>query len=782
MTYHQFMNWVEDDHGDVTVRVVIADSYDDLFVDISESTEFNALIINETSEKLSNNAIINHELKFSINEALIDKDDEEVVALIKSAENIDNSIFIGILLDGVVLFQGIIEQKIEAEDLNWSGEHYSSDISPLRHLKFTAKTYNSAVIETFTMNDLINGNTEKSCPGIDTTWETANVKDRQGYFHISDDLDRRVCVDSLVNLNDLLRKLADNLESAIFENGYGSLSIRFNRAQITGNWHPTRWNLDIRNTLWGLQSRYLLWEWNELFQYRSPVFKRYREDYVNIYLDPDGKPETIVEDEYGLPDDESTKVWYKSSPWISYRKVKELDNELSQKVAEQNIISKIDNFLEYIQRIAQELGMFAKIFIDTENTLQITFINRSESLGVDISIKSADKATIKPTKDTINEYALKTNSFYWAEEGFDLYTSFQRENNLQLFKLDLVKNLNDGINDLTLFSISPTVRYIPRGRENGQSLQNCFLPHNHVFYNGSTKKSGLTQDGINYSDAIGQHSAIYLCVENYETHEDSEFSPDFYWTPAAAVSFKVNTKDYYFTKFNDLYKFFYKYDIEFMMYEYNLVMPWFYAGKIGESIDWQALAIFNRVELDDAIWSIVEVKRDYSNKNTTIVLQSQTRFSYNNSYVGEFEEVNGIPGEADSTLPDYLSPGLSYSEDITPYDLVILNESGEYERALPIASHYHKIAGIAIFNNENVFESIKKDGLIYSDLFADEVINTRVHLRLTESGNNWTTSPLTEKTIESEVVAEDMILCIGKYVAYKTIEINNSFRPRFVIE
>jgi hypothetical protein len=781
MTYHQFIKWREDSHGLVIARVVISDSYDSLFADLIDSTECNILIIDDIVKSLKDDSggIEKRELRFSINEALVEKSEKDIVTFIKTVENLDVNIFISVFIDtgdipvGTdILFSGTIQHIYEGEDLQWSGAKYESEISAVRLLKFTAKTYDESVINSFSMNDLIKGNEALFVTGIDSTWETANVKDRQGYFYNAEPTVKRVCVDSIVNLNDLLRKLADNLEQSISDSGLGTIQVEYDDSIIPPNFHPARWKLRYPIMEGVPISRYVAYDPREEFLTRS--YRCYTPDKFQLHINPDGKPGTITEDSIGLPNDEDTINYYTQSPWITYRRVKALDNELNPALAKEHRFDKISNFYTFIIRLAAELGMMARIYWSNGNTLRIGFISVNTDAGEAIELSTAVKGNIKITSNDMDKKDYQSVAFYKAEEGYEIYQRDDTEqNNLEGI---LKSNPSGNVNSAILLTISPTIAYfyashfelLPGETED----HHVKIPHNHVFYNGSEKIISRA------THAIGLHSAIYMCVPNFESHEFSSLSPDYYWTPAGKITFTLNGDEQQFDEMIQYLDYLQSFNKKYQLTEYNLDIPHFFCGRKDGIISWKNIELLNTLELDGAEWKIVEVKHSLKNIQTSIVLQNISKFSFNNSFVGDIAELSEMIQIPTSFFPLLTtSPLYPLGEGILPFDLISLKDDGTYERTLPTTDHYHRIEGIAIINEDGLLTDVRKSGVIFSNDFADLTINTLVFLQLTETGNNWNATPIEVATDIGELHI-DLFVIVGKYVGYKTIELNANFQPR----
>ena len=231
---------------------------------------------------------------------------------------------------------------------------------------------------------------------------------------------------------------------------------------------------------------------------------------------------------------------------------------------------------------------------------------------------------------------------------------------------------------------------------------------------------------------------------------------------------------------SDYVNFVKSYDLEFNLYEYNLDIPFFYFTKNHDNqIDWRDVSLFNRIVLDGVEWIIVDIKWNFKELKHSLTLQSKDKFNFIKD-VDSIDEKRGAIGDSLSDTQSQSSTiniGGNLENGVQNYDLVSITEIGTYERTLPTTDHYHRVDGIAILDENSNLLRIQKTGTFFSNDFPDLPLNTQIHLRATESGNNWNSSRLTSKNED-----EELILNVGKYVGYKTIEINTGFEPRYIIK
>lgn len=780
MTYHQFIKWHEDDHGAVEARVVIANSYDELFVGLSESVEISGLSFDEFGKSAHKDigCIEATSISFTLDESKVDNDSIVAKNLLLSASL--NSVYLAVFiateetpLSTDALFRGVVDKRIETEDLLWHGGYYDDNPTPIRIFKMTATPYEVAVINQIKLADLIFGNDDENVSGIDTAWEEVNVKSRQGYYY-SDTKKRRTVHPDLVNLNDLIRKLSDNLQTTLFDNGLGDFDIRYDISEIPNSWHPARFALqpDVDNP--SIKS-YIV---------REPISSSTRggtsvlaydvflNDKMTVFLNPDNKP-VVAETTIGLPSNPETVDYYTKSLWINYRMVKPLDDEPNPKLAQDFRIDKYENLFEFLDDLAKLFGMYIRLYWGDNNDLRIKFVGREDNDQTKLlTLKTAAKADLKPTSKSVesNQERYNSRSWYNSLEGPDLYYRDFEGNLVKSDRLD-----SSPVKDL-IFSIAPTVSASPKSSL--FKLTKIYMPHNVQVESVNGGIVGGTEDKL--TKTLGLHNALYLCANSGMSHADFIYSPAYYWVPAGAITSKVDGVDKTFYSMSDYVNFVKSYDLEFNLYEYNLDIPFFYFTKNHDNqIDWRDVSLFNRIVLDGVEWIIVDIKWNFKELKHSLTLQSKDKFNFIKD-VDSIDEKRGAIGDSLSDTQSQSSTiniGGNLENGVQNYDLVSITEIGTYERTLPTTDHYHRVDGIAILDENSNLLRIQKTGTFFSNDFPDLPLNTQIHLRATESGNNWNSSRLTSKNED-----EELILNVGKYVGYKTIEINTGFEPRYIIK
>lgn len=776
-TYHQILTWKEEDHGRVTATVVISDDYDEMYGDLTgKSTGISCIIIDKVSKSIKDlsGGAEQRELKMIIDEALSNPQDAQAISFIKSAENVSNIIFVALFIDTALddidpssmIFNGVLQSNIEADDLLWHDNHFGKDINPKRRLKLTAKPYDMSVLAKFSMYDLIYGNDAQNVPGIDSTWEEENVRNRIGGFKKTDGATTRgLYINSLVNLNDLLRKLADNLETAISNNNLGDINIKYSSSKVTGKWHHAKWNFEKYKTF---LSRYV----QSPYRTNSSSFRVLKNATNELYINPDGKPENFDLDDEGKHNNVDTYLWLKRSPWVSYRRIKYYDGPLAEPSAEQwkefRYSSICKDFPTFITQIASELGMFVKFYWLAGNTLNIKFYERNISNFKVVKIKSATKAVIQPTSSNLERLkntADKLNvANYYAVEGADVYVYDNADDNKNTLPSPAYQESDKNI---PILSLSPTLKSYYQGKDNGIIFPWAYLPHNYYMTNVLLEP---------VTNAMGVTTALYLYVDNVADEPDDVYAPSSFWSPAAAMSVNLEGEDRYYYTLSEFHRYISGIDINATMYEYSLDLPFLYCASYDDEVSWKHFDLLNYLQLDNTWYTIVAYEIDLKNVVVKLTLQSTSRFSFQNpELTGDMPSIPyTVVAETNEDNSNKIIVGKEV-EGVSHLDFVAMLDDGTIIKAVPQRLLYHKLLGFAIVRN-GVLSYVKTSGIITDNDLPDFPKNTLVHLRYSEESINISDTGLTTSN-----GAEDMICILGKYIDEKTIKIDDGYPHRILL-
>lgn len=776
-TYHQILTWKEEDHGRVTATVVISDDYDNMYGDLTEkSTEISCIIIDKVSKSIKDlsGGAEQRELKMIIDEALSNPQDAQAISFIKSAENISNIIFVALFIDTALddidpssmIFNGVLQSNIEADDLLWHDNHFGKDINPKRRLKLTAKPYDMSVLAKFSMYDLIYGNDAQNVPGIDSTWEEENVKSRIAGFKWTEGITRGLYINRLVNFNDLLRKITDNLETAISNNNLGDINIKYSSSKVTGKWHHAKWNFERYKSF---LLRFLHTNYSTK---RYSPFRVLKNATNELYINPDGKPENFDLDAEGKHNNVDTYLWLKRSPWVSYRRIKYYDDEPSAEQWKEFRYSSIcKDFPAFITQIASELGMFVKFHWSAGNTLNIKFYERNMSNFKVVKLKSATKAVIQPTSSNLERLkntADKVNvANYYAVEGADAYSYDNSSDNTGTRQSPSYLSERNADKNIPILSLSPTtVRYF-MAKEVGYKFFQVYFPHNYAM-------SGVYYEP--YIDVKSVTTALYLYVDNVADEPDDVYAPSSFWSSAAAMSVNIEGEDRYYYTLSEFQRYISGIDINATMYEYSLDLPFLYCASYDDEVSWKHFDLLNYLQLDNTWYTIVAYEIDLKNVVVKLTLQSTSRFSFQNpELTGDMPSIPyTVVAETNEDNSNKIIVGKEV-EGVSHLDFVAMLDDGTIIKAVPQRLLYHKLLGFAIVSGD-ILRYIQTSGVIADNDLPDYPVNTLIHLRYSDDSINISDTGLTTSN-----GAEDMICILGKYVDEKTIEIDDGYPHRVLL-
>lgn len=503
----------------------------------------------------------------------------------------------------------------------------------------------SAIIDKFTCEELINGTTDGPSEGvkfidpIDTTWESLNVFDGQGYYseNSTQHPNFALMASELVSMDKVLRKMADQFTAGLLSKFGLNMDITFTRSQLEGEYHPARWcpfihypyktkNPDGTENISIKTVGYSHW-WLQQKIKDSPVtiptgFRTYGGDKQKLYIDPDGAgthPEQQIYLKYRL-------IKKMFTPPVTYlgglSTVTPFEDEPNESVAKDIRWSHFKSFSELIYAIGLSLGLTVVIEPVGKNTMNIQFFNRSNFKQTKIYLKTATSAKLKGTADPIDATG-KTESFVgksnpYAEEGPDMYvkevSSVETDNayndlwGKHTFAYNVYqRNKSDAYNALKsgkelCLTISPTIVYMdvngPNYRDKGSvpidPYNDGMVGTDATFpfgYYLSKRVSGdLLKIDQDHKKEHGISTAMWMYVGNYSEHKNANGvaynEAVNYWTPVGAMSMQRVTPPKYpggpgtlvsiYKKMSDYLNELYSIDEEYFDVAYDLDVPSYY--------------------------------------------------------------------------------------------------------------------------------------------------------------------------------------------------------------
>jgi hypothetical protein len=760
ITFRKTYSWIEDGFGPTVVYVVVSNTFAGLYSGAPVETNIMDIEGLQQSIKGKNGGFEETELKLVVYELAVESNDDlDFIQFIKETESVNARRIVGIFFDEIshenLMFHGTVKREIEAEDLVWHGQHFDQFPNPKRELRFRITPYRQSIFGAFTIEELVSN--------ISPEWESSNVRTRMGYAyyptHNSD-----VRVDSIVNLNDILRELANRLQEAIVNEFEDEVEIKFDPIELDGNWHPARWK---KLTAYNIKTRYVV----NPYPSNDPPFDIFSDDYISLKIDPDGKPEAFEIDEYGLPVNSESYDYMASSIYVSYRLFKYLGGNDRRDAAKQHSLYRIKNFFELIEIISLNFGLFARVYWSTNNQIRIGFTSRNENIGEIVYLKTVLAGKLQPSGDEItnNKYIGKAN--YKAVEGYDIYIKNLFTADVEIRPSDRIRTENLEGTEISL-TISPTVVSMSDAREFSLTLRNVSMPENHVFYKNNSPETA------DWQETKGIHTALYLLCERRDEADSNE--PARYFTPVGAMTLKDKNNDLTFYRLSDYLNYINGFDNQALYHEYSLILPGFYClsgNSDGSEPSWKNLKLHNKMFLDNHWWKITRIDYNFGSKEIEIVLHSAEQYSFSNPLSPVIQpDTVSIGFTPQSEVFSRNIETVNLSAPVTRLEIVARKNDGTHVKALPIRQHYKCIVGIATVDGESGdYINIQSGGVISDESLPDYPINTKVFLRKNDEGINFSDIPLTIPNAD-----EHVYVILGMYIGYKTLKLNDNFPQQWI--
>jgi hypothetical protein len=395
---------------------------------------------------------------------------------------------------------------------------------------------------------LIHGNEEENVTGIDSAWEEANVFDGAAWFDSHTHLHNGIqsVIPKIVDLNSVIRKLADNLEQTLADQGYGNHSIIFEGCDFKYPVHATYW--DVHDDQLPAVGAYIV-DSNDWYTIREDLP-------ITLHFDPDGKPGNynVMSThynpiEYGIPfpANQDTMDYFQKTIWINYHPVKIFDddhtNEIN-KISRGDISSfqweRIDNFIDLLRLLAINLRANIEFMNINATTLKVKFTKTSTSGTDRVTFKSIgkDQETISSEKQS-DKPVYFGEAFSHAKEGHEAYwntvgSPWNPKKHLEYQRPENSINL--------LLTVSPTVgiyespRAMPSDSNvfyfklNKYNEPHCVIPDADYSENGHSR---FLYRGYHHEFT----TAMFVFVPKDTTDPNISFRcNDYYWTPVAALN------------------------------------------------------------------------------------------------------------------------------------------------------------------------------------------------------------------------------------------------------
>ena len=834
-TYYQEHEIYEDGNGYTKIILSISDTHDGLFQSLSSATcyETGILEIGDESKNAEgvNSKLIESELKIVMDETTFGACKNGSTAIDIACrdfvlQSLDTAVtrYVALFytysdaadqnIAANISFKGVISPKIESQHINWDSEQYSSTTGSTKVHTIEARPYYATVIGQFTLEQLIDGDSDIGIPGLektaagadDMTWANTHVQDRRGYYKevLGSSYINSLRVHKLVNLNTVLRKLADNLEAAVntLPNQSG-FAITFNRSELNWKVHPARFYRPVlpagaaTSRSWEFPSfsdkKFMKPEdWNDhLFGQHDPYspsvtpYNVYSDEAISLVIDPDETNLTIAH--------------HKESIWIDYKTVITKDYTETvdgyNKILESNPsaardfkwANRFENFTELMYAIAINLGLYVEIQYTDNNVLNVEFTANHEIAQPTIYLKdstSAKQVIESIEGDQKRNYVGATSYLNYEYNKFqtDVYKQSMGSVDTDPAKLgdfDAVASyptpptFNE---NTTLFTLSPSckMRAVSASRlwgwddQNSPQLYNSLFAQNHF----SSRDDGSTETDYlqEHCSAVSLTTAMFMFVDKRTGEVDS---PDDYWVQAARISYKIIDlwgveKEASYGSLSDWLQSNNTRSTHLLESTIDLEVPGltcFSSSSTGSSPDWQLLKIGSQLVLDSVTYTVIGYTRNPKDIKTTIKLVASGLFedilppvtpNVKNTASDEMLSVGEMPVVSNPAIvKSYTAHGTIYAGNV-----VSLRSDGKVEVSLPNSDHYLRILGVSIETttiSDGESLNVQKSGILANTIYGASATD-RLYLVPMASNSNLSTTKLTSGT---GVVDKKIAECIA---------------------
>lgn len=786
------MTRYEDGYGDVTIDIILANTYDNIFTD--EYYSINIIDFKDI-DKQNENAIgqlSTDEASFEINEATFKMNDNStIVADGKTQLEIDNEAldyclnsikpnykYIGVFVNTSdlpdfedAIFIGGVEFNFEEEHLLWSGDDYDDVRNPLKSYKFKATPIQEALFDAVSLQSAID------LKAVELKAVTTSFP--AGY----EDGDFSTKIPFLIKFDTLLKTITDGYEQALSNNGFGNFNITYSDCTLDGKFHPTRFNKPLKDSVIGFVVSYS--GYDGLFDADGDGY----EDYMTVYGD-DGRTIKLI----GGSDVPALEAFYVSLTNIF--PVSELDDkDYREEVLRETAAGYLwqdnsrveDSFTNLLYSLATDFGLALEFDFITQSDIVVKFIPKSEVESTQLYIKNAEKATSK-------RFAIEKREEERLPKGITSHLSLEGENEIidneakpthtttpskrfgeEQFNLKSLVGITaplwrttskvyNSVNEQNQYPLNSN-RFVQQTDPDVSidAINGLCIPYNIVHYDSSNTyySNAVPWNSVSFS------SSVYMYVPK---RVGEEKAPTNYVTPAGMYKIKKNGTDFDFTSLESYRKTVNALDVADYGRELSLTVPYLMAfsdSSNGAGADIKNLTIGRKVILDSVEFLVTGFKIDFDKWKVDIKLERAGRFDYENSsdtsdYSGKLSNIQST----ESTSEGGGAFKYTASGTIKAGQLVSLVTDSTVEASVCSNTHYDRIIGIALndaLNTEGV--SVQTSGNVEISSLGGSV-NDAVFLRDVSSTVNVSRTQLTAKT-----GSEDYYIQVGKVVGTDVMKI-----------
>lgn len=800
-TYRQTKTVYESDYGDVTVDIILADTYDNIFTD--EYYTIDIIDFKDVDKKLENaiGQLSTDEATFEIDESTFKmNNDTTIVADSKTQLDIDNEalelcttststafnyIAIFVNTDATpsfddALFIGAIDFDYDEEYLTWTGDDYTTTRSPLKKYKFKTTPVQESLFDAISLQTVIDAakteiltyNHNAQPNGYnDGNWDSVTL--------------------NTIQFDRLLKILTDEYVTQLDSAGYGTFTITYADCTLDGTMHPIRYKKPLADNIYGHIIYFDL-------AARQYTLENSPDDAYDVYGDEGVTVKLIktsgvasVHERLIIP----TSVVLTAADLPNVGSIRtEVLTETAEKSRWQENTRVADSFTNLLYALATDFGLALEFVFTSQTEIEIRFIPKSETTQSQLYIKNAEKASSK-------KFQLEQREEEELPKG--VVSHLAKEHKV----LEVIGNTASPTHVTTPAKEYAEGKNTPKSlvaignavwKFNNQSHKSNLSPD--LTSNGFMPKSTLGDPYLEihgltipyntvlryiptgaYSNTVAWNStsfsqALYLDVAK---RSGETYAPATYVTPIGMYRVKQDGTDTDYLTLDEYRRSVNNFDLRTYGRELNLTVPYLMAfsnASNGAGADIKNLTIGRKIVLDTVEYVVTGFKINIQDWKVDIKLENTGRFNFETSsltsdYAGKGNSVQSTSNSDDEAIEErtYTASGA-----ITAGQLVSLKTATTVEKAVCVNTHYNRVIGVALndaTDTEGV--NVQVSGKVEISTLSGSV-NDAVFLRDVSGTVNTSTTQLTAVT-----GSEDYYLEVGRIVDTNIMQIN--IKEGFVI-
>lgn len=481
-------------------------------------------------------------------------------------------------------FIGLVNSDISSKVVRKSYGDYNDDWLPVYDHKLKATSFDAAVLNEVTMQEV------QDAILADSAWLAANVSEALQY----NDGTKQQYVKSIFNLSSFLNKLAeisrDKIRAIVSDNLFTFNLLDSSAGYSTLPMRPVDWNEYVNSYVGGYEladaadTRALVFGGANSAALNQPYF---HESMFNL-------SEGVEAEEYDAMTDEEKNV-----------------HDLG-KQGRGNSFMQYEKVTQFLFGLSYPLLSYLVFEMPDPQTLNFYYSKRGSSDGPVVYVKGVSTADFQTGPGSLSR---DSQSFYglaglYADEGYDRFTSTKTGGNQYTPSKAYDFNKKEG--KQLAFTISPTL-YVYSGKAlNGQNFSE-YYPHNPKFY--------AMHDS--YINTV--HTGLYVYRPNPSNPSEAWFPP------CGAIAVNIDSEDKYFNKMSEAVNASTARDGVYFKQQWRLNVPFFQGfstSQDGSNPSWKNCKLRNLVRISGQDYRIIGIERDYKKFSTAIRLERVSRSAY----------------------------------------------------------------------------------------------------------------------------------------------------------